>query len=405
MVSSLNLHHLFSSEKGYLAKLQVSSEDRRTLRDAREQIRGHLRGAFANWGQHVQQTDLLVKSAGRTAANFHLPVPKFRLQGSFAYHTVNDRQQNPQQIDQDDGLFLPITFVTNSGKTHPIIASKAYFAIVESALAPLCRANGWKLNPTGKKDNCVRVEISETLHIDIPLYAIKDDAYARLTETVVADSLHKSAYAYDSEELADSVYTRLAEAEILLADRDSGWIESDPRKLEQWFETAVKIFGPQVRRLSRIYKGMRDFHWKKCDLGSLCIMAAVVKAMRNVGPLDDTRDDLALLIVGQELVRVLVLPVENPAFPGETDKYLCKDWPPEFRSEVRRVISTICESLDRALNRNVDKDRAILLMQQAFGGRIPNDRDLVRYIGAAATIREVAPTPQPKPYVPRTRSG
>jgi (2Fe-2S) ferredoxin len=90
-----------------------------------------------------------------------LPQPKFRLQGSFAYHTVNDCQGSPpKHIDQDDGLFLPIGFLSANGNARPGIASKAYFKLVEDALRPLCARNGWILNPGRAKDTCVRIQIT-----------------------------------------------------------------------------------------------------------------------------------------------------------------------------------------------------------------------------------------------------
>jgi hypothetical protein len=398
MSASLDLHRLFYTDAGYLKELRVPDKDQATLSHAREQIRATLRNTFREWRRHVSTTTLSGSA------------PKFRIQGSFAYHTTNDCQQTPpQQIDQDDGMFLPVSFVANNGGTHPDVSSQLYFEIVETALATLCAQEGWRLNPFGPKDSCVRVGINDRLHIDLPLYAIKDEAFEQLAEAS-ATALKRAgvamdAMAQDQTELLDSVYRALGESEIVLAHRREGWIASDPRKLEIWFDSAMKAFGPIVRRLSRVFKGLRDANWTECQLGSICIMAAVVQAVMSVSKFENNRDDLAVLAVGRELVRIFASPIENPVFPGDPDKYLCKDWSAEFREEVRSVFAGACDKLERAIYATLLKGHAINLVREAFGERIPQDETLVIRVGAAAIVREKEPERQPRPMVPRTKSG
>lgn len=410
MAASLNLHKLFYTDDGYLHKLRVTVSDQTVLSAAREEIRRTLRTAFANWEQHVRQTELFDSVVAKSDVSLRLPAPKFRIQGSFAYHTANDCQQTPpQQIDQDDGVFLPIGFITTGGGTRPSIASKAYFTIVESALKPLCARMGWTLNPQKPKDTCVRVEINDRLHIDLPLYAVQDDVFEELVEAH-ASRLMKAAdssavQVKDAARLTEDVYFALDENEIALAHRRQGWIGSDPRKLEIWFEDAVKLYGPQVRRVCRAFKGLRDAHWSGCELGSICLMAAVVTAFGKVGSLDRNRDDLALLAIGRELVSVLAGPIENPAFPGESDKNLCNGWSTEFRAEVRQAFADASDKLERAIYETIHKGVAIRLAKEGFGDRVPNDESLISLVGVAEVIRQIEPRPQPKPLVPRTKSG
>ncbi len=412
MAASLNLHRLFYIDDGYLRRLYVPEEDKITLSDAREKIRVTLREAFRNWQNFVTKAELFDPQAAGVGANDNLPAPKFRIQGSFAYHTANDCQQTPpQQIDQDDGMFLPVSFITNDGSFRPRITSRAYFALVEGALKPLCQREGWILNPGGPKDSCVRVGIDARLHIDVPLYAIKDEAYEQLTEASArmlakADSMAQDAFKRRAaEELSDEVYEALNDSEMALATRSDGWKGSDPRKLELWFKNALNNYGAIVRRLSRSFKGLRDAHWSECDLGSICIMAAVVNALERVWPLENNRDDLALLAVGREMVKIFANPIHNPAFPGDPDKYLCNGWNPEFRSEVRRVIRDACDELEAAIFDTVHKGVAIRHARAAFGNRVPNDESLISLVGVAEVIRRIEPAPQPKPMVPRTKSG
>jgi hypothetical protein len=406
MAATLNLHKVFAGREGYLEDLKVPEADETALREAREEIRKVLRSAFREWDRYVTRIELF-DSVMKAAVDQKLPQPKFRLQGSFAYHTVNDVQQNPpQQIDQDDGVFLPIGFLAANGRARPTIASKAYFKLVEDALRPLCALRGWILNPGRAKDTCVRVGINARGHIDLPLYAIRDEAFEQLVETAILKSLASRAMVMDeAQDLFDDVYRGLADTEIMLAHRKEGWIGSDPRKLENWFGDAVAYFGPQVRRLARAFKAMRDAEWANSDLRSICIMAALVTALENIGAQEESRDDIALMNTAREMAEVFRSPIENPVFPGDEKKYLCEGWTTEFREEVRVVFLRAANELDAAINGTLNRKIALDHAHTAFGQRITDDVDLISTIGLATVIRSQPPEPQPQPMAVRTKSG
>jgi len=401
MAATLNLHKLISGRGGFLDELRVDPDEERQLRSARETIRGTLRDAFRDWEQHVRRVELFEGWVLKSDSEIRLPTPKFRIQGSFAYYTVNDVQQTPpQQIDQDDGVFLPIGFLSSGGRTTPHIVSKAYFALVERALEPLCREKRWRLNPTGPKTNCVRVEITDRLHIDLPLYAIRDEAFEELIETA---SINKSLAMDALVELTDDVYRSLSRADIMVADRDAGWIESDPRKLEDWFNAAIETYGAQVRRLSRAYKAQRDAMWETGGPSSIALMAGVVAAFERLGPLDDNRDDLALMRTAREMVDIFSKPIENPVFPGKADKCLCHD--DDLRSDMRDLLRDTADELHAAIHDTLNRDVALGRVKSAFGSRVPDDTDLISIVGAVEVIRQTQPTQQAKPLPVRTKSG
>jgi len=404
MATKLNLHKLMGTGDGYLDKIAVEQLDRFALSNAREMIRDILRDAFRNWDQYLRREELLGRELAMEAFEPDVPRPKFRIQGSFAYHTVNDCQHPPgQQIDQDDGVFLPQSFVLVGNSIRPTIASAAYFKLVEKALEPLCRREGWKLNPT-KKGSCVRVEIDERLHIDLPLYAIKDSAFEQLVEFAAMESLTKSLQMRDSIDLDEEIYRTLADAEIMLAHRDHGWIESDPRKLEDWFGNAVKLHGAIVRELSRCFKGMRDARLD-AGLSSICIMAMVVDAVATIKDLDPARLDVALARTARAIAERVQQPVENPVFPGEADKWLCKDWRPEYRQRVADMFASVADRMDTAIDGTFHKGLALGHARAAFGDRVPEDETLIGLGGAVAAVRSTPAQVQPKPTVPRTQSG
>lgn len=402
-MTKLNLNRLMGSEQGFLDAIRVNDRDRLTLSSAREKIRDRLRYAFRNWNEFVTRSELqgaLLKDA----AEVEVPIPKFRIQGSFAYHTANDCQNPPaQQIDQDDGVFLPLTFITLNGAARPTIASSAYFKIVELSLVTLCKTEGWQLNPK-RKDSCVRVEINSRLHIDLPLYAIRDEAFHRLVEVAAATSLAKSTQMRDSRELDEQIYRELADAEIILAHREDGWIESDPRRLERWFKNAVDIWGPIVRELSRCFKGLRDAKFDD-GLSSICIMASVVRAVEDLGGVDGRRLDIALVDVAREMADKASLAVDNPVFPGDAKKQLCTGWTSEYRARVRALYAEAADELDQAINNTFNKTVAVARARQAFGTRVPNNEDLITLIAPAEIVRSTPPERQPEAQVPRTRSG
>lgn len=404
MATKLNLHKLMGTDEGYLDAISVPEGDRIALAAAREKIRDTLRDAFRHWTQFVTRAELL---GGIVTASItpRLPTPKFRIQGSFAYHTANDCQNPPdQQIDQDDGVYLPISFVTMHGRTRPSIASTAYFRIVERALEPLCEAQGWTLNPGEEKNSCVRVEISRRLHIDLPLYAIRDEAFEQLVEFAAMSSLAKSVELRDSRELDEKIYRDLADAEIILAHRRQGWIESDPRRLEKWFRAAIDLYGSQIRELSRCFKGLRDARFDD-GLSSICIMASVVRAIENLGGGDPKRLDLAIVATAREIARTAGRPVENPVFPGDASKHLCLGWTPAYRDRVRALFADAAAELEEAIDGTYHKGIALNRARKAFGARVPAREDLIVAMGAVEVVRNTPARPQPAAMVPRTKSG
>jgi hypothetical protein len=308
-------------------------------------------------------------------------------------------------------MFLPVSFIASNGNTRPRITAKGYFKLVEAALKPVCEREHWILNPAPLKGSCVRIGLSQRLHLDIPLFAVSDETFENLRESVIKAFMTRDSVAMDAasnrevDELPEDVYKALQDNDIVLAHRNDGWVGSDPRRLEDWFNSAIDTYGDVIRRLSRIFKGWRDAHWAECDLSSICIMAAVVRAVSNLHPFEDNRDDLCLLAVGREMVKIFASSIENPAFPGDPDKSLCKGWKAEFRVEVQKTLLETCVNLEKALYETMHKGLALRSARAAFGDRLPDDEGMISFAGAAAFVRIVEPIQQPKPMVPRTTSG
>jgi hypothetical protein len=402
-----NVHQVFhEAPRGndLLSTISLSAEEEAELRESRDKVRSALRVGLGDWSGVIRRQELFEHRT--IAAGMRLPTslrPKFRMQGSFAYRTINSPANvRHQQIDIDDGVFLPTSFVSDDGRRHPIVASRGYFTAVETILGPVCSNNGWRL--VDDKPTCVRVELSRRAHLDLPLYAIPDEEFARLLEKAAFAMDARSAdLAPDSVEFADAVYRDLREDEVMLAHRDEGWKQSDPRKIEDWFVAAVQDHGQQLRRVCRYLKGWRDHRWPKSPLSSIAIMRCVADAYDAIGgDVPKSRDDYALLLVAGRLPDLLSARIPNPVID---DQFLDEGWDATERSEIVSEARLLADVLKSVLTVPGDAADVLTRLVLAFGDRIPKDATLVRPQTEEARILAYKPAPVAKPSVPRTVSG
>jgi hypothetical protein len=299
----------------------------------------------------------------------NIQTPKFRMQGSFSYHTCNKPAHvPPQEIDLDDGLFMPVSYFQKDQDRSPVVNSAAFFFIIERILAPLCEKKGWEL--VTDKPSCIRVKIDETMHTDLALYSVPDADFQR----ILKDAQNRRADFSTELMMEDMAYRMLSQDEIMLAHRNEGWKKSDPRRLEDWFVNAVKEYGEQVRVVSRCLKGWKDFPWQNGRLASIALMAAVVSAFEKASAeIPSDRDDIALLRVAEGLPDFLDNEIPNPVVAGER---LDEGWKPEERNDFVAKAKVLAQRLADALVHTSDRGLAVEALQEQFGGRIPNDLTL-----------------------------
>lgn len=405
MTATLNAHKVFKgsgNDPAYLQALDISEKAESRLRKARQQIRETLRKGMPAWSNLVLAHGLIesrFRSQIREAPSLR---PRFRRQGSEVYGTLNaPAHMPPQEIDFDDGLYLPVSFISANGSNEPVLAARGYFKIVEETLRPLCEKNGWELI---EKENCVRVKLDEEAHIDIPLYAIPDEQFVELTEAARALASVQSPADQGSDlRLNEHVYKNLREDQIMLARREEGWQESDPRKLEDWFNGAIAVHGSVLRRVCRYLKGWRDFQWKKGGPSSIAIMACAVEAFdRLEGVLPENRDDTAILLIAHELPSLFGGVVPNPVLP---DQDLTDGWDPEKRQEYISRAADFGDRMSSALNGNFNRQIAYDHFARLFGDRIPDDWEFMILDTAEQEVQAYEPAAVQAPYVPRTISG
>ncbi len=359
---AFNLHSLLDSTvyaTTYLDRLTLSSDERDEMQSARTEIRDRLRSKLPGMLQKALGSEQQVRK------------PRFFTQGSWAYKTLNSPCRDPQQADLDDGTYLPFSYLEAA---RPSVMSNVLFACVEEVLQGLADEKGWKLiddNP-----NCTRLEIAGDKHIDVPAYSIPDAEFEKLREIrsmavcKALDSILASAQ-LDEDDKWDLMPTH----GVLMATKDRGWRDNDPRPIKDWVESEVALKTEQLRRVMRYIKGWRDNQvWSGEDPKSILLMVVVAKALDVSIP---RRDDLALLKVAKELPKILQGKVMNPTTinkPIEEQEDLAARLDKDgIRADVVARLTRLAQQLDEAIYRSSTPEQACKLLQEAFGHRMPFD--------------------------------
>lgn len=385
----VNAHKALNSanESCYVKKLKLPKEREEELRAVRDELRDAIRSGLKNWTDRFPIAEMVTRDAIVALNSEQADIteafgrPKFRMQGSFSYSTVNDPAKGktpPLQIDLDDGMFLPTRYINLDGALAPSVAADGYFRAVEQLVSDVCEKNGWTLK---KKTSCVRVEIDREAHVDIALYAVPEKEFVTLVETAMAQNrvIKDGFMDLRDDDFANEIYGRLSADQMRLACRgDDGrgkWIRSDPRKLEDWFRDAVRDHGDQVRFVSRYLKAWRD-EQDLVGLASIALMWAVVEVFKNhqgYKPFNG-RDDLALLAVARALPDILRQEIPNPVVPGER---LDQGWSHTDRQIYASAAMDLEAQLEAALIRSSTPQATVRYMLDALGSRFPTDVSLL----------------------------
>jgi hypothetical protein len=377
----LDLSQLFYTTKQqpcFLNELDLTSGEKGTISQAKNDVREALRTGIP-------------RAMRENGYEGKVVVPRFYIQGSWAYKTLNRPCHTPpQQSDVDDGVYLPMSIVKE--EERPSIASSFFFDAAEAALKDLVKSNGWAL--VTDKATCIRIEISELAHIDIPLYAIPDQEFLLITEAFEARRYVGNASAMDS---VNDRWESLPSDKVLLAHREKNWMKSDPRAMKDWFMGEVLKKGEQLRRIVRYLKAFRDSQWASGGPSSILLMAAAA-------PLFDAnprRDDLALLQVLKKMPDALRSGVVNPT---DTESFLTDALTPDAREEAAQSFEKFSAYLDAAIHSKCAV-QACSWLSEMLGDRFPSRPDLVNVVSIAAAVALVPAEAGPSEPVKRTKAG
>ena len=372
---SLNLHSLFDTRVegrvAFLDNLTLDPDDRKLMLSARTDIRTRLK---ARLPKRIQKK---AEDAGQ--GHIEVPEPRFFTQGSWAYKTLNAPCRAPQQADLDDGAYLPFSYIESQ---PPAQMSALLFEAVEEVLSELADDKGWAIDT--KNDNCTRLIIDDNKHIDVPVYSISDSEFETLVKAsmemyrmVLENAAFDSA---DYAERADEQEWHMMPTEgVLMATKNRGWQDSDPRPIRDWVVEQVELKGEQLRRVMRYLQAWRDFQkWDKDDPKSILLMVAADAAFDMA---TEKRDDLALLKVLRRLPDILRGQVINPASrdkPLNEQEDLAKRLDSKgIRDDVIARIEYFAGQLEYAIDTCGVPAKACEILIEHLGDRLPNDPDRV----------------------------
>lgn len=391
----LKLNKLFytSGEQDvFCNRIEPSDEQRKFLVDCKNEIRDHLRPK--------------IRAATITALGMEKAVsPRFRTQGSWSYRTcVQPSFLPPQEIDWDFGVYLPVNVWEENGPPHKM--AKAYFMLVESLLTDLCRGKGWKLIPG--KATCIRVQVANWAHIDIPLYAAPEHEFNQIMEkaalTARADSLARDsarlAEGTEFGEMADQIWEELDH--IVLATRSGEWKNSDPEDVARWFNDRILEHSEQLRRVCCYLKSWRDYQWK--DGGGPTSVSIMIAVAQTFEP-QRGRDDLALEKAAIHLSIAIAAEIRERGIDDGAEDFnsrLSIEEKALAAQKARSLASTLLEARSKASHL---KQLAIANLQKQLGDRIPNRIELVDIDSGAEAFRATPAQRVTAPVVLATKAG
>ena len=190
-------------------------------------------------------------------------IPDFYQQGSFSFKTTT----NPidSEYDVDDGVYLNNLEENFIEELKPTTVHKW---IIDA------ENNATKASVIDKP-NCVRIVYANDYHIDMPIYAKKDDKY------------------------------------YLANCKDNTWIENDPKGFNDWFYRRFDLYGEQMRRNILYLKGWVDYN-SYTKIRGILITILVCENQININIRDDESLQKTVSSIVSDLKnnRRLIMPVQ-----------------------------------------------------------------------------------------------
>lgn len=418
------LHNYYADKnEGLISKLLLSDQEKRKLKSIRRTVRERTREVFKEArevsrqvrkyrlsqarvlsiiddttlrhlsdSEKKQLANLLHSMEDDARDEFESLEPRFWTQGSFQYDTLNQPYSSVQEMDIDDGTYLPMTVF----ESEPKIGHELLLLLVDSSLKSLTKENPeWTFEA---KQTCGRIKIpNHRMHIDVPMYAIpKEEFYNKQLafeqRATIDESLdYAGLLAYDEMDPyeLDSECVNLA-----LRDGAKRWTNSDPKVIEDWFKDQCLRIGAHLKLVCRFLKAWRDAQWPNGGgPSSISLMAAAVnilnKTPNNDRDLGQTMKTVALLLP-KEYERGIESPDstdENPLFPPVTEHGPTEQSIMDSLNEFYSLLT------DAELKDN--KKDVLSTINLAYGERVTN-AELIRSRASAPAISIVTePTKQP----------
>lgn len=362
---------VFTEAKDVVKTLASSSRNSTNIQLVEAEVR-KTRLSYLDGTDIRRVVELLFDMSDDARTAFLDTEPRFWVQGSYKYKTLNKPYHKPpQQMDIDDGTYMPMEMF----KEQPLVGHELLLLLVDASLASLAEENsGWKAL---KKPTCGRIVIDKmNLHVDVPMYAIPKEKF--VTREVAKSLSMDSSFGIESV-MNESVKHELDENSVYLAVRGNDkWIKSDPETIARWFNFAVKRHKEPMRQICRYLKAWRDVQWKSPEVSSIALMKCVVDTFDST-VMPDTEDHGELLLkVTEQLAVKLREGVESPDASDQGRLLFPKDnMDTDKIQEIIEKADQLHGELDRALKAASTKSEALKILNGLFGDSVVSE-DLIK---------------------------
>lgn len=383
------------SKTGLISKLKLSHEQLCELRSIRQQVRERTRDVFEEARQlaleirrenltyeqinlKLQSTNIrylseeerrtvaeLLKNMDEAARDDFINLqPRFGTQGSFQYDTLNQPYRQAQEMDIDDGTYLPMTVFGN----EPRIGHTILVLLVDTSLKSLVSQNsGWEFQ---QKQTCGRIKIKgKKTHIDVPMYAIPKDKFA-LKQTAM-DSRHglktESILKAANESAKPSFKLDPKNVNLALREGAVRWRISDPKIVEDWFEDSCKRIGPELRLVCRFLKAWRDAQFEIGGPSSISLMAAAVNILDSHAP-EGNGLTAIMKVIAEKLPDQFSHELSSPDDSDDEPLFPSTDKQDERQKAIVAAMREFAGLLTAAGNETT-AEKAMIRIEQAYGSR------------------------------------
>lgn len=356
-------------------------------------VENALRETFLRYLDHedIQQVaKLLFNMSDDARAAFLSTEPRFWVQGSYNYKTLNKPYHlPPQQMDIDDGTYMPMEMF----KEQPLVGHRLLLLLVDASLASLAKENiGWKAT---KLPSCGRIIVKEKdVHVDVPMYAIPKKQF--MAREVAATRMTMDSITANESYLSKSAKVKLEEDCVYLAVRGNDkWIKSDPETVASWFKRAVVRHKEPMRQICRYLKAWRDVQWKDPNLSSITIMKCVVDTFDSIKMPNSLDHSELLLTVTERLSAHLKEGVKSPDTSDDGRLLFPKE--NMGKAIIQQIIFKADElhsTLYSALKDSPTKKQTLQLLNELFGDGVLNEEIIKPWASMPAYQQPRQPQPQ-----------
>ncbi|EGU40159.1 hypothetical protein VII00023_22214, partial [Vibrio ichthyoenteri ATCC 700023] len=337
--------------------------------------------------EQVKVAELIYLMDDEARKEFSDLSPRFWTQGSFKYDTLNKPFHPGQEMDIDDGTYLPMPIF----ESDPKVGHTLLILLVDSALKSLAaERSGWVFET---KRTCGRIKIKhEKTHIDVPMYAIPKDQFLK-KEKAMKMAMNRSLIlgSLEAEDAKPESYEVDTESvNLALRDGEKKWLNSDPKIVEDWFEHSRKRIGNHLPKVCRYLKAWRDVQWQVGGPSSISLMAAIVSIL-DTTPHNKDDFDATMKVITDNLHKEFGKGIESPDHTANSLLFPPLNQHTKREDDIMAKLEALPNILQRAENA-ISKQDALSIINTAFGHRVTKEELIVSAPAAPAFSIEPEPS-------------